>query len=76
MEAVTRDTLAAASGLQTDDLVVAVGNRTVTSQRGLRQELSRLIPGDPIQLSIIRDGSIVFVDLGVIPAIAEPKRKR
>ncbi|MDA7899292.1 S1C family serine protease [Pirellulales bacterium] len=76
VEAVTRDTFAAASGLQTDDLVVAVGNRTVTSQRGLRQELSRLIPGDPIQLSIIRDGSIVFVDLGVIPAIAEPTRKR
>ena len=34
VEAVTRDTLAAGSGLQTDDLVVAVGNRTVTSQRG------------------------------------------
>jgi serine protease Do len=76
VEAVTRDTLAADSGLQIDDLVVAIGNRTVTSQRGLREELSRLIPGDPIQLSVVRNGSIVLIDLGLIPSIAEPIRKR
>ncbi len=76
VEAVTQDTLAAVSGLQIDDLVVAIGDRTVTSQRGLREELSRLIPGDPIQLSVVRNGSIVLIDLGLIPSIAEPVRKK
>ena len=41
-----------------------------------REELSRLIPGDPIQLSVVRNGSIVLIDLGLIPSIAEPIRKR
>ena len=76
VEAIVPNTQAAETDLQADDLIVAVGNRTVTSQRGLRQELSYLIPGDPIQLNIIRNGRIVLVDLGVVPSLAESRGKR
>ena len=76
VEAIVPDSQAAEADLQTDDLIVAVGNRTVTSQRGLRKELSYLIPGDPIQLNIIRNGRIVLVDLGVVPSVIEPGEKR
>jgi len=76
VEAIVPDSQAAKADLQTDDLIVAVGNRTVTSQRGLRQELSYLIPGDPIQLNIIRNGRIVLVDLGVVPSVTKPRGKK
>ena len=76
VEAIVPNTQAAETDLQADDLIVAVGNRTVTSQRGLRQELSYLIPGDPIQLNVIRNGRIVLVDLGVVPSLTEPRGKR
>ena len=76
VEAIVPNTQAAETNLQADDLIVAVGNRTVTSQRGLRQELSYLIPGDPIQLNVIRNGRIVLVDLGVVPSLTEPRGKR
>ena len=76
VEAIVPNTQAAEADLQADDLIVAVGNRTVTSQRGLRQELSYLIPGDLIQLNIIRNGRIVLVDLGVVPSLTEPRGKR
>lgn len=76
VEAIMPNTQAAEADLQADDLIVAVGNRTVTSQRGLRQELSYLIPGDLIQLNIIRNGRIVLVDLGVVPSLTEPRGKR
>jgi serine protease Do len=76
VEAIVPNTQAAKTDLQADDLIVAVGNRTVTSQRGLRQELSYLIPGDPIQLNVIRNGRIVLVDLGVGPSLTEPRGKR
>ena len=76
VEAIVPNTQAAETDLQADDLIVAVGNRTVTSQRGLRQELSYLIPGDPIQLNIIRNGRIVLVDLGVVPSLTESRGKR
>ena len=76
VEAIVPNTQAAETDLQAYDLIVAVGNRTVTSQRGLRQELSYLIPGDPIQLNIIRNGRIVLVDLGVVPSLTESRGKR
>lgn len=76
VEAIMPNTQAAEADLQADDLIVAVGNRTVTSQRGLRHELSYLIPGDLIQLNIIRNGRIVLVDLGVVPSLTEPRGKR
>ena len=52
--------------------MVAVGDRTINSQRGLRQELARLLPGDPVRLSLIRSGAIVTVDLGPLPGRPEP----
>ena len=76
VEATLPNSLAAKAGFQTDDLIVAVGNKTVTSQRSLRQELSYLIPGDSIQMNIIRNGSIVLMDLGIVPSPTEPREKR
>lgn len=76
VEATVPNSPAAKAGFQTDDLIVAVGNKTVTSQRGLRRELSYLIPGDPIQMNIIRNGSIVLMDLGVVPSLIESGEKR
>jgi len=67
VEAVLSDSAAAAASLQADDLIVALGSRTVSSQRGLRQELARLLPGDSVQLSLIRNGEIIIRDLGPLP---------
>ena len=67
IEAIRPNTQAATAALQADDLIVALGSRTITSQRGLRQELARLLPGDSVQLSLIRDGEIIICDLGPLP---------
>ena len=72
VETTLPESVAAIAGLEPDDLVVAVGNRTINSQRGLRQELARLLPGDAVRLSLIRSGVIVTVDLGPLPGRPEP----
>ena len=66
------ESAAATAGLEPDDLLVAVGDRTINSQRALRQELARLLPGDTVRLSLIRAGAIVTVVLGPLPARPEP----
>ncbi len=76
VEAVQAGTPAATAGLQPDDLVVALGERTVTSQRALRRELARLIPGDHVRLSLIRRGEIVACDLGPLPQAPLPTATR
>lgn len=72
IEAVLPESAAAIARLLPDDLVVAVGDRTVNSQRALREELGRLLPGDTVRLSLIRDGLIVTADLGPLPPQPEP----
>jgi S1-C subfamily serine protease len=72
VETTLPDSAAATARLEPDDLVVAVGDRTINSQRGLRQELARLLPGDAVRLSLIRSGVIVTVDLGPLPGRPEP----
>jgi len=72
VEAVLPESAAAAAGLEPDDLVVAVGDRTITCQRQLRQELGRLLPGDAVRLGVIRGGTIVSTDLGELPPQPEP----
>lgn len=71
IETIRPNTPAATAALQPDDLIVALGARTVTSQRGLRRELARLLPGESVQLSLIRDGEIITCDLGPLPTSAD-----
>lgn len=69
VEAVIDGTPAAASGLREDDLLVAVGSRSVTSCAAVAEELSRIDEGDPVRVSVIRDGRIVDAQLGPRPAV-------
>lgn len=68
VEAVIDGTPAAVSGLREDDLLVAVGSRSVTSCAAVAEELSRIDEGDPVRVSVIRDGWIVDAQLGPRPA--------
>ena len=57
------------SGLQADDLVIAVGGQTVTTRAAVQQALAALATGDPVRLSVVRGGAIVECDLGPLPAV-------
>lgn len=71
VEAVIDGTPAAVAGLCEDDLLVAVGSRSVTSCAAVAEELSRIDEGDPVRVSVIRDGRIVDAQLGPRPAVEE-----
>jgi len=68
IETVAADSPAARSGLRADDLVIAVGGRSVASRAAVQQALSALAEGDAVQLSVVRDGAIVECTLGPRPA--------
>jgi len=72
VEAVIEATPAATAGLREDDLVVAVGSRSVTSCAAVAAELSRIDDGDAVRISVIRDGQIVDVNLGPRPPMRLP----
>lgn len=79
VEAVIEGTPAAAAGLREDDLLVAVGSRSVTSCAAVASELAQIDAGDPVRVSVIRDGRILEADLGPrpeaeIPLLQEPTR--
>jgi serine protease Do len=61
---------AAAAGLEPDDLVIAVGGAAVQSQAAVQRALAALAEGDPVRLSVVREGSVIDVDLGPRPAAA------
>ena len=67
VDAVVPGSAAARAGVRGDDLVVAVGGASVTSRAAVERALGRLAAGDPVQLSIIRDGTLLEVDLGPRP---------
>lgn len=58
-------TQAAESGLQTDDLIVFVGDRVVPSCRVLLEELGQLEAGDLLVLVVRRGDKLVTVELTV-----------
>ena len=64
VESVEPDSAAAAAGLAADDLIVAIGTRSVTSCAAVATELGRLDARDTVRLSVIRDGRIVACQLG------------
>jgi serine protease Do len=68
IETVAADSPAARAGLRADDLVIAVGGRSVASRAAVQQALSALPEGDAVRLSIVRGGAIVDCDLGPRPA--------
>ena len=68
IETVAAESPAARAGLRPDDLVIAVGGRSVNSRAAVQQALSALAAGDAVRLSIVRDGTIIECDLGPRPA--------
>jgi len=67
VESVDPDSAAARAGLVADDLVIAVGGRTVTTRAGVESALGRLAEGDPVKVTVIRSGRLVDLDLGPRP---------
>ena len=47
---------AATAGLEARDIVTAISNRSVTDVAELTSAISRLRPGDPVELTVWRDG--------------------
>jgi serine protease Do len=74
IESVVAGSPAARAGLRADDLVIAVGGRTVASRAAFQQAVGDLAEGDPVRLSVVRAGAIVECDLGPRPRRAEKKR--
>lgn len=74
IESVVAGSPAAQAGLRADDLVIAVGGRTVASRAAFQQAVGDLAEGDPVRLSVVRSGAIVECDLGPRPRRAEKKR--
>ena len=72
VEAVIEATPAAAAGLREDDLLVAVGSQSVTSCAAVAEELARIDEGEPVRVSVIREGRIVEAALGPRPAMELP----
>jgi len=68
IETVAADSPAARAGLRPDDLVIAVGGRSVASRAAVQQALSAVIEGDAVTLSVVRGGAILDCDLGPRPA--------
>jgi len=67
VESIRDGSVAAAAGLRADDLLVAVNGRSVASRSAVQQRLAALADGDPVQVTVIRDGGIVECDLGPKP---------
>lgn len=67
VESVDPETPAARAGLRPDDLVIAVGPRSVTTRTAVEQALGSLAPGDPVKLTVIRHGELIDLDLGPRP---------
>ncbi len=72
VETVAPDSAAARGGLMTDDLVIAVGGRTVTTRADVEQALGGLAEGDPVKLTVIRRGTLVELNLGPRPGGGRP----
>jgi S1-C subfamily serine protease len=67
VESVEEDSAAGRAGLRADDLVIAANGRSTPSREALERALGSLAPGDPVRLSVVREGRIVEADLGPRP---------
>ncbi|MGI9177100.1 MAG: PDZ domain-containing protein, partial [Pirellulales bacterium] len=67
VDTVVPDSPAARAGLRPDDLVIAVGTRSVTSRSAMQRAVGGIAAGDPVRLSVIRSGAVVECDVGPRP---------
>ncbi|MFM1903361.1 MAG: hypothetical protein RLZZ440_1261 [Planctomycetota bacterium] len=74
VESVEPGSAADRAGVRPDDLVIAVGPRSVTTRAAVEQAVGRLATGDPVRLVVIRSGGLVELDLG--PRPSAPARER
>ena len=73
VESVVADTEAARAGLAPDDLVIAVNGRSVASRAAVEQALGGLAAGDPVRLTVVRDGAVVECAVGPRPRDGESR---
>lgn len=71
VEALLPESAAARAGLAADDLLIAVGSRAVGSRAAAERAVGAIAAGDPVRVSVIRAGTVVDVDLGPRPAVAD-----
>jgi S1-C subfamily serine protease len=67
VESIVGGSPAATAGLRPDDLVIAVNGRSVASRSAVQAAIGALAPGDPVRLTLVRDGAIIDADLGPRP---------
>lgn len=72
VDAVVAGSTAAAAGVRPDDLVIVAGGRPVASRKGVEEAVAAIAAGDPVRLTLVRNGAIVEVDLGPRPTAVEP----
>jgi S1-C subfamily serine protease len=58
---------AAAAGIRPDDLVIVVGGRPVASRAAVEEAVAAIPTGERVDLTLIRDGRLVEIDLGPRP---------
>jgi len=73
VETVVAGTAAERAGLRSDDLVIAIAGRSVTSRATLERALAAIREGDSVRLTLVRDGRVIEADLGPKPAIQPAK---
>jgi len=67
VESLVPGSSAARSGLAVDDLVIAVNGRAVASRSAVEAALGGLAAGDPVRLTVVRDGAVVDLEVGPRP---------
>jgi S1-C subfamily serine protease len=67
VESLLPDSPAARAGLSRDDLVIAVNGGSVGSRAAVERALGDLAAGDPVRLTLVRDGAVVDVEVGPRP---------
>jgi S1-C subfamily serine protease len=67
VDSVAAQSVAAAAGLRSDDLVIVVCGRAVAARAAVEEAVAGVPAGEPIRLTVVRDGRIVDIDLGPRP---------
>lgn len=74
VRAIVAGSPAEAGGLLPDDIVLSVGDDNVDDVGQLVAAIRRLRPGDPVELTVIRDGTRVEVPIRLGASVAAPAR--
>lgn len=75
VESILPDSPAARADVRADDLVVAVGLDSVGSRISMSRALGRVPAGDPIQITVVRNGELIDLDLGPLPDTKKAARQ-